>query len=125
MSGKVGMPAGLHLSIFGRVCHDAFGEVAYVVGSALETRQWRDVDVRVLLDDDVYDEMFEPAIAPAHMNPKWNAYCMAFSELGRRMTGLPIDFQIQRVSDANEDYPGPRSALIGDFPIATEGGDRG
>jgi hypothetical protein len=28
------------------------------------------------------------------------------------MTGLPIDFQIQQQSRANDTYPGPRSALI-------------
>ncbi len=27
------------------------------------------------------------------------------------MTGLPIDFQVQRIDDANEKFPHPRSAL--------------
>lgn len=45
-------------------------------------------------------------------NGKWVALCMAFSALGKEMTGLPIDFQIQRRTDANKKYPKqPRFAL--------------
>ena len=45
-------------------------------------------------------------------NAKWVALTLAFSELGRRMTGLPIDFQIQPRTYANTAYKDrPRSAL--------------
>lgn len=50
----VGMPAASRLDQFGRVCHEAFGATAYLVGSALKTTDWRDVDVRVILTDDEF-----------------------------------------------------------------------
>jgi hypothetical protein len=39
----------------------------------------------------------------------WN---LAWSMLGRQMTGLPIDFQIQQQTLANDEFDGPRSALM-------------
>lgn len=36
---------------------------------------------------------------------------IAFSALGKAMTGLPIDFQIQQASWVNAHYTGERSAL--------------
>jgi hypothetical protein len=44
-------------------------------------------------------------------NGKWVSLCMAYSALGKHMTGLPIDFQIQQQSDANKQFKGLRSAL--------------
>jgi hypothetical protein len=108
----VGMPTLLYLEQFGSVCWDAFGRPPYLVGSCLQSKTaWRDVDVRLILDDDEYDAMFGTDVPLERMNGKWAAFCMAFSELGRKMTGLPIDFQIQRRTQANEKFDGPRSAL--------------
>jgi hypothetical protein len=36
---------------------------------------------------------------------------MAFSALGKEMTGLPIDFQLDQMTRANTEHDGPRSAL--------------
>jgi hypothetical protein len=36
---------------------------------------------------------------------------MAYSALGRQMTGLPIDFELQLTSKANEQYEGARIPL--------------
>lgn len=111
MSG-VGMPAHLHLEVFAAVVAEAFdGELPYLVGSATD-KGWRDVDVRLILDDDVFDALFPDRMSQAlSSSKKWSAMCMAFSALGERMTGLPIDFQIQRQTDANDAYSGPRHAL--------------
>jgi hypothetical protein len=82
------------------------------VGSSLHGKKWRDVDVRLMLDDDKYGAMFGiDSHANEHTCDKWVALCMAFSALGQKMTGLPIDFQIQRSTQANEKYPCSRSAL--------------
>jgi hypothetical protein len=115
MSG-VGMPASLLLEQFGDYLTAVFGYHVYHVGSSMchaQDRNWRDVDVRVLLDDDEYTEMFgaECGGRTEHENMKWVAYTLAFSALGKQMTGLPIDFQIQRTSEANEQHDKPRSAL--------------
>jgi hypothetical protein len=105
------MPAGIWLNKFGTIVTDYFGHVPYHVGSSLRTKDWRDVDVRLILPDEEFDERFG-RIKSADANPKLAAITLAFAALGKEMTGLPIDFQIQPQTHANEVYPGPRSALI-------------
>jgi len=108
---SVGMPADLYLHEFGSQVWSAFGTPPYLVGSALTKKTWRDVDVRLILSDEEYIklELGDPRY-PAE-NGKWVSLCMAYSALGKALTGLPIDFQIQQQSLANKTYPGGRSAL--------------
>jgi len=111
----IGMPATLYLQQFGDVLFHVFGEYAYHVGSSLTKPTWRDVDVRVMLDREQYESMGFGDPKKPFYNERWCAYIMAFSELGRKMTGLPIDFQIQETDTANADYAGDehcRSCLI-------------
>lgn len=105
------MPAGIWLTKFGVIVADYFGHVPYHVGSSLASKGWRDVDVRLILDDADFDARFGTDRS-AETNPKLGAITLAFSVLGQQMTGLPIDFQIQPRTWANEKYPGIRSALI-------------
>jgi len=124
MNGGVGMPGALLLDMFGSYVWDAFGDLPYHVGSSLtdekgttewsgaklNKNQWRDVDVRLIMDDEKYvAEYREPN--ESHRNAKWVATCLAWSSFGRTLTGLPIDFQIQQQSKANRDEPGCRSAI--------------
>jgi hypothetical protein len=105
---SVGAPACQYLEMFAQVVESAFGHGwgVYHVGSSVMSKQWRDVDVRLILDDAEFDALFgEGASERTHgfeMIPKWCALNMAFSALGERMTGLPIDFQIQPQTWANE-----------------------
>lgn len=110
----VGMPFGIYLQQFGDHVRNAFdGEVAYHVGSSLLQKDgWRDVDVRLILDDAVYEKMGFGDPRFQHHNAKWVSTCLAWSAFGKAMTGLPIDFQIQQRSLANAQYPGKRSALF-------------
>lgn len=105
------MPAGIWLTKFGVLVEDYFGHTAYHVGSSLKSKDWRDVDVRLLLPDDEFAERFGRG-ASAETHPKLAAITLAFAALGTQMTGLPIDFQIQSMSHANERHPDMRSALI-------------
>lgn len=108
----VGMPHMLYLDQFGLLVYDAFGNYPYLVGSATVSKQWHDVDVRLILDDDDYLRLIGNVQNEAG-NPRWRAFCMAFSELGKRLTGLPIDFQIQQQTQANRLFPHQRrQALI-------------
>lgn len=95
----VGMPAALWLDQFGSIVWEAFGGPPYHVGSSLMSKKWRDVDVRLILSDGEWRRLGFGR--PGDRNGKLRAFEMAFSELGRRMTGLPIDFQIQQQTDAN------------------------
>ncbi len=105
------MPAGIWLTKFGQIVADYFGHECYHVGSSLTAKDWRDVDVRLLLPDDEFTARFG-SNRSAETNPRLAAVTLAFAALGKQMTGLPIDFQIQPVSHANARYPGARSALV-------------
>ena len=109
---STGMPAGIWLTKFGMIVRDYFGRVPYQVGSSLDRKDWRDVDVRLILSDDEFAERFGDIFRSSETDPKLVAVTLAFSALGAAMTGLPIDFQIQPESHANKLYPGKRSALV-------------
>lgn len=102
---SVGMPADLLLEEFGYQVWCAFGETPYHVGSSVLKKVWRDVDVRLLLPDEEYERQGFGDPAHPHSNAKWVSLVMAYAALGKAMTGLPIDFQIQQQSYANEHYP--------------------
>lgn len=114
----VGMPADLWLNEFGSQVWAAFGTPPFHVGSSLEQKDgWRDVDVRLMLDDEEYArlELGDP-IYPSH-NGKWVSLCLAYSALGKAMTGLPIDFQIQQRTHANTTFPKALRSAIGIVPL--------
>lgn len=79
------------------------GEVAYLVGSALTTAEHRDVDVRLMLDDDHHSAL-RGVVNLADLN-------LAVSLWGQTVTGLPIDFQVQRTREANALFLGRRHPL--------------
>lgn len=110
----VGMPFGLYLQQFGEHVRHAFGgNVAYWVGSSLTDKSgWRDVDVRLILSDEDYAARGFGDPAQQHHNRCWVSTVLAWSAFGKALTGLPIDFQIQQRTDANEKYKGQRSALF-------------
>jgi hypothetical protein len=113
----VGLPQQYRLIEFGEYVQDAFGEVAYHVGSSLERKDgWRDVDVRVMLPDGQWDALGFGDPVRVHINPRWVAMVVAWSEFGKALTGLPIDFQIQKLSHSNDRETGQRSALVRFLP---------
>lgn len=105
------MPEGFYLEEFGRMLFDVFGTRPFLVGTAAVGKKWRDVDVRVILSDKEFVSWFGLAVG-FQSNKKWCAVCAAFSELGRKMTGLPIDFQVQPQRTAKQYDGHARSALI-------------
>lgn len=117
---SVGMPHWMNLQRFGAYLNAMFGEHAYHVGSSLEKKDgWRDVDVRVILPDEVWDAMGLGDPARVHSNAKWTAYCLALSAFGKAITDLPIDCQLQRCTEANEEFgrgKGTARSFIGLIP---------
>jgi hypothetical protein len=90
----------------------AFGHV-YLVGSCMARQDYRDVDVRVLVDARTWEGMF-PAADPEspYMDARWELLCMALSEHLRRASGLPVDLQFQELAVANRQWAGhPRNPL--------------
>lgn len=111
----VGMPTALLLEEYTAHLVAVFGMNIYQVGSSLPgsgNSEWRDVDVRAIIDDEEYERQGFGDPDRMHDNAKWVATAIAFSLLGWKLTGLPIDFQIQQRSHANAKYAdGRRSAL--------------
>jgi len=106
-----------------RVLAEAFGWCLYLVGSVLERRDYRDVDIRCILPDEEFERLFPGLSSPSvnahtsysgpNMKALWVLMGVAISEWLSNRTGLPIDFQIQKQSEANAAFPHqPRSALI-------------
>jgi hypothetical protein len=84
----------------------AFNRPCYLVGTAAVQRDFRDVDVRLILDDSTYDvfaERIGTAVIPF--------LGLAIGEYLAARTGLPIDFQIQRMTEANAKHTGPRNPV--------------
>lgn len=109
----VGQPQGILMHQFGDLVADAFGtENVYHVGSSLSKKEgWRDVDVRVLLSDEQWESLGLLEPKDSHWDPKWRSFCIVFSHYGKHITGLPIDFQLQRIREANEEFPHNRSHM--------------
>lgn len=100
----------------------AFGTHPYLVGSASERPDFRDVDVRLILSDDEFDALF------AERKGFWALLSRLGSTYLRAKTGLPIDFQVQRQTEANEKFGDlgktPRNPLGGrDLDDFAGGGD--
>ena len=84
-----------------------FGYGTYHVGSSLTKPDYHDVDLRCMLADDEYDRMFDSdqgELRLLFLNT-------AISDWIAARTGLPIDFQFQRATNANETFKGIRNAV--------------
>ena len=96
-----------HLDQACRPLVKAFGVHPYLVGSAgvgNDGSTYRDVDVRLILDDEQF-----AAVCPDRA--RWELLCLSVGAYLRERTGLPIDFQIQLTSIANEKFPANRNPL--------------
>lgn len=77
---------------------EGLGHKPYLVGSAMESAEFRDVDVRSILPDEEWDELFggRPFF--------WSLFCLGVSTYLSEVSGLPVDYQAQRMTEANERY---------------------
>jgi|ERR1019366_154320 hypothetical protein len=112
----VGAPAIFALK---QACQDLsrafYGCGIYLVGSALERADWRDVDVRGILDDAEFAELFPDADDHWECDERWLWINISISERLARITGLPIDFQFQPQTQANARHKGHRDCLSMSF----------
>jgi len=92
------MPAALYLDEFARHLRAVFDTEVYLVGSALITKDWHDLDVRVILPDETFASMGFGTPEERFHNKKWISLCLAYSSLGKQLTGHMIDFQITQQS---------------------------
>lgn len=111
----VGAPACFVLERECQFLNRAFDGQCYLVGSAMERPDWRDIDVRLMMDDEAFIALF-PHAGPVEngrweFDQRWIVLTTAISEQLSRQTGLPVDFQFQPSSHANKRHKGPRNAL--------------
>ena len=110
----VGAPAVFQLELACQHLNAAFGGYGcYLVGSALERPDWRDVDVRLILRDEEFSALFPDALSDGRWesDSRWLVMTSAIRLWLSRQTGLPVDFQFQPQTHANERHKGRRSAL--------------
>ncbi len=90
----------------------AYG-MPYLVGSAGigGHKGWHDVDVRLILSDEEFDALCSTVA-------RWELLSIAIGDYLRRRTRLPIDFQIQRQTEANAKHSKPRNPLGGGRVLA-------
>ena len=86
--------------------------------AALDRTDYRDVDVRLMLDDEDYDALVDATSADAV-----TFLGLAIGQYLASRTGLPIDFQIQRNTEANERHHGVRNPLGHTRQLANYRGD--
>jgi hypothetical protein len=92
------------------------GGSTYLVGTAANGGDYRDVDVRTILQDEEFDRLFS-----GHPD-LWALVCSSIAMRLVAATGLPIDYQIQRMTEANETYPGGNRHPVGLTPNNFAGG---
>jgi hypothetical protein len=93
-----------------QACHpinEAFGRFGtYLVGTAGTRGPHRDVDVRTIMKDKKYDRLLK-----AIGQPGIAFLGLSIGQYLASLTGLPIDYQIQRQTEANALHDGMRNAL--------------
>lgn len=98
------------------ILHHAFGGPPYLVGSCLERPDYRDVDVRLILDDEEYAALFPGSDrVPGDAHARFSVLSASISLWLQQACGLPVDFQFQQQTAANARYSGRRDPL-GIFP---------
>jgi hypothetical protein len=108
----IGAPACFALEMACRdICAAFDGYGCYVVGSALARPDWRDVDIRFIMEDAKFAELFPLAGLHWEHDSRWLLLTVSISEHLSKRTGLPIDFQFQPQTHANERHEGQRNAV--------------
>lgn len=111
-SNHVGAPAIFALETACRQLNEAFGDYGcYLVGSALDKPDWRDIDLRYIMADESFAVLFPNAGQHWEQDARWLLLTVSISERLSKITGLPVDFQIQPQTNANERHPGKRHAI--------------
>jgi hypothetical protein len=70
---------------------EIFGNSIFLVGSSLRNKKYSDVDIRLILDDNLYYELTQ--VVGIHFI---SFLGISIGEYLASRTGLPIDFQIQQ-----------------------------
>lgn len=92
-------------------CSSAKCGGCYIVGSALQRPDWRDVDVVCILDDAAFAALFPDAADHFEGDQRWLVLTVALSHWLSAQSGLPIDFKFQPMKHANSAHSWPRDPI--------------
>lgn len=107
----LGAPAAFNLYQCILPVNKAFNTMCFLVGSCLEKRDYRDVDVRAILSDVEFATFFPTIANSKETDAHWSLTCSSISEWLSSRTGLPVDFQVQTMTEANHRFKGERQAI--------------
>lgn len=112
----IGAPACFELELAMRHIMDAFGQDdafgCYVVGSALDRPDRRDIDVVMIMSDEGFAKLFPDAQGSSfEFDTRWLVMTVALSKWLSDLVGLPIDFKFQPQTLANQIHKGRRNAI--------------
>lgn len=107
----VGVPAIFKLELACQHLFRGFGHVCYLVGSALQRPDWRDIDIVMIMPDDEFAAEFPNAGTNWEFDAKWLIMTIAISEWLSAQCGHMVDFKFQQRTAANERHKGPRNAM--------------
>ena len=117
----LGVPAIFKLDIACMTLHQAFCICAgnsgiYLVGSALDRQDFRDVDVVCMLDDKEFAQLFPDAHfgdnnGSFELDPRWRILTVAISDWLALQIGMPVDFKFQPTGFGNARHSGRRHPL--------------
>lgn len=110
----VGAPACFALELACKQINDAFDGRCYLVGSALQRPDWRDIDIRFMMADDDFAALFPDCHnleGTWEFDTRWLLMTTTISAWLSKETGLPVDFQFQPLGWANKRHDGPRNPI--------------
>jgi len=116
----IGQPGHMRLEIACALIHHAYGP-CYLVGRCLTHRDYRHVDIRVILDDQAFLAEFGVPYETARHTPRWLCLSVGLSAYMAQATGLPVDLQIQSQTWSDLWFADERRVPVGN-PITAEGG---
>ena len=96
----LGEPHHMNLEAACMLVSQAFNETCYLVGTAAVQRDFRDVDVRIIMNDDKFDTLF--GNTGGGTRAFWTLVSVSVSAWLKQCTGLPVDFQVVRRSAVQE-----------------------
>ena len=119
----LGAPSVFQLEMAAKTIRAAYGRGVkedeqvglYLVGSCLETSNFRDVDVRLIVSDTYFDRLFPGTgsrSAAWQFDPLWLLVAVSTSLWLQQQIGVPkVDFQIQPATHANTAHHGVRHPI--------------
>lgn len=108
----IGAPQVFTLELACKQINEAFGGFGcFLVGSSIQRADWRDVDIRLILPDDQFRNLFPDSEINYELDCRWLILSSSLSMFLSKVSGLPVDFQIQPQTKANLQHTGQRHAI--------------